>query len=100
MGWERGRYYTRTRRSCGRRVREYIGSGPAGRRASQADAMRRRRAAKLRVADASMRAEASSLDALVSDAVSLVDVALRASLLVSGYRLRRGEIRGAGPNRD
>lgn len=41
MGWDKGRYYTRTRRVGKRFVREYIGGGVAGRRA--AEEVRRRR---------------------------------------------------------
>jgi hypothetical protein len=28
MGWDRGRYYTRSRKVNGRVVREYVGTGP------------------------------------------------------------------------
>ena len=37
MSWERGRYYTRSRRVNGRIVREYVGKGPLAQAASEAD---------------------------------------------------------------
>jgi hypothetical protein len=41
MGWDKGRYYTRTRRAGPSFVRSYIGGGVAGERAAALD-MRRR----------------------------------------------------------
>ena len=45
MAWELGRrgqrFYTRTRRVGGRRVREYLGSGPRAQAAAEADGLRR-----------------------------------------------------------
>ena len=37
MGWEKGRYYTRTRRVDGKVVREYFGCGPEAERAARED---------------------------------------------------------------
>ena len=46
MGWEKGRYYTRTRRVDGVHVHEYFGCGPEAARAAREDieARDRRRA--------------------------------------------------------
>lgn len=48
MGWERGRYYMRSRRVDGRVVRVYIGRGPAAEAAAGDDRARRERRATLR----------------------------------------------------
>ena len=37
MGWEKGRYYTCTKRVDGKVVREYFGCGPEAQRAAQED---------------------------------------------------------------
>jgi hypothetical protein len=55
MGWERGRYYTRSRREGGRVVREYVGAGPAAALISQFDAIERVRREGERVAQASLQ---------------------------------------------
>src|SRR4051794_39320882 len=41
MGWERGRYYTRSRKVNGRVVREYVGSGYVAELAAQLDGLDR-----------------------------------------------------------
>ena len=41
MGWERGRYYTRSRKVNGRVDREYLGTGEAAERAARQDALAR-----------------------------------------------------------
>lgn len=85
MGWERGRYYTRSRKRNGRVVREYIGGGEVGRLVAKMDAMvRAERKAK---ADA-LRAEKARMDSLDAEiaAVSCVaDFVARAVLTAAGY---------------
>ena len=39
MAWERGRYYTRSRKVNGKVLREYIGRGIAGQLAARLDAL-------------------------------------------------------------
>ena len=41
MGWERGRYYTRSRKVNGRVAREYLGTGEAAQQAARQDASAR-----------------------------------------------------------
>jgi hypothetical protein len=41
MGWDRGRYYTRSRKVNGRVVREYLGTGEAAKQAARLDAITR-----------------------------------------------------------
>ena len=68
MGWEmrgpNGPYYTRSTRVNGRVVRSYVGGGPAGIRAAQADAKRRAERQKLRMAAQSEMRTAEQMDQL------------------------------------
>jgi hypothetical protein len=41
MGWDKGRYYTRSRKDNGRVVREYVGAGQLAALAAQMDALER-----------------------------------------------------------
>jgi hypothetical protein len=94
MGWDRGRYYTRSTKVNGRVVREYIGTGRAAELAAQLDALERER--RRRHADALRRQkeELSALDAAMRALAERTDLAARAALLAAGYRQhKRGEWR-------
>ncbi len=94
MGWERGRYYTRSRREGGRVVREYVGAGPAAALIARFDEMERDRREGERIA---ARLEREMMDALDAPLVALDDLAnlvACAALLAAGYRQHhRGEWR-------
>jgi hypothetical protein len=61
MAWEKGRYYTRSRRRNGRVIREYIGTGNLAVLAAQLDAVERVKRAQESEA---RRAHQAALDAL------------------------------------
>jgi hypothetical protein len=86
MGWERGRYYTRTVRRNGRVCRVYVGKGPVAERAAAEDA--RHKAERQSARDAA-RAERQRQDAAAGP-LDLLGVWLdelgRATLLAAGYR--------------
>ena len=94
MGWERGRYYTRSRKVGGRVVREYIGCGAFGSLAAQLDEVERHRrqteAEQTRRLKADLAERDAPLDALAADC----DLLVRGTLLAAGYRRHhRGEWR-------
>ena len=97
MGWEqgpRGRpFYTRTMRLGGRRVRQYLGSGPQAQAEAEADALRRAQrqaqaAARRRERD--RLAEADGLDLQLFDEAGLVASAV---LAASGFHKHGGQWR-------
>jgi hypothetical protein len=94
MGWDRGRYYTRSRKVNGRVVREYCGGGSIGQICAQMDAERR---AWQEAERAALKAEKCQLEAIEEDVESLCKLADRmahAALLAAGYhRHKRGEWR-------
>ena len=88
MGWDRGRYYTRSTKVNGRVVREYIGTGRAAELTAQLDALERERRRRRQ------KEELSALDADMRALAELTDLAARAALLAAGYRQhKRGEWR-------
>jgi hypothetical protein len=94
MGWDRGRYYTRSKKVRGRVVREYIGTGPVAQLAARVDALNRQE--RLQKALALRRAKAE-LNALLADVRALdefADLVARAALVAAGYHQHnRGEWR-------
>ena len=88
MAWEaRGgrRYYTRSKRVNGRVTREYVGAGAVAELAAAADALRR---ADRRAAMEARRAEEAGWREALAPLLELsrvVDVVVRAALLVGGY---------------
>src|SRR5262245_44855799 len=97
MGWEKGRrgkpFYTRTLRVGGRRVRQYLGSGPQAQAEAEADARRRARhqaeaAARRRERD--RLAEVAGLVRQLFDEAGLVASAV---LAASGFHKHGGQWR-------
>jgi hypothetical protein len=62
MGWERGRYYTRSRKVNGRVVREYVGAGEIGGLVAQMDAIDREQREMERAAERAIRDELATHD--------------------------------------
>lgn len=98
MSWERrargGRYYTRTMRVRGRRVREYIGTGPAAQLVASLDELMREYRAEDRRQRRRQREAMDSLDTQVAEMDRLVTQVLRAELEAAGFhRHQRGEWR-------
>jgi hypothetical protein len=90
MGWEKGRYYTRSRKVNGRVVREYVGTGDVAEQAAMIDAIARQGREARRAA----RAELTALDAPLDDLAEQTDLLARAALAAAGYRQHhRGEWR-------
>jgi hypothetical protein len=107
MGWERGRYYTRSKKVNGRVVREYIGTGQLGALAARLDTAEREKRRQQAIA---LRHEKNDLEALDADLKALAercDLLARAALLAAGFhqhkrgewRRRREQDRNAGPGR-
>jgi hypothetical protein len=82
VGWDRGRYYTRSKKVNGVVVREYVGTGEAAERAARLDALARQEREARRAA----RAELAALDAPLDDLAELTDLLARAALAAAGYR--------------
>jgi hypothetical protein len=94
VGWDKGRYYTRSKKVNGRVVREYVGSGEVAEVAAQIDAITR---ADRQAEREARRAEKAALDALeapLNDLNDLADLLARAALIAAGFRQhKRGEWR-------
>jgi hypothetical protein len=90
VAWEsrkgHGRYYTRTRNVRGRFVREYLGCGPRAQEAAAQDERRRaERAAEVERRRAAL-ARVTSVNQLLRDLFTEVDLLARVSLTAAGYR--------------
>jgi hypothetical protein len=85
MGWDRGRYYTRSHKVNGRVVREYVGSGRVGELAAELDAIEREARQADRQALKDEQEALRTLDAPVAELCALVDLLARAALLAAGY---------------
>jgi hypothetical protein len=94
VGWEKGRYYTRSRKVGRRVVREYVGFGVVAEQAARRDAKRRRQREAARAAFQAARAELDALDARLDELNELADQLAAAALLAAGYHQHnRGEWR-------
>jgi hypothetical protein len=94
MAWDRGRYYSRSRKVNGRVVREYFGCGRAGELVAQLDAINRQEREEERENRKAERAEVEALDATLDDLDDLVNLLAHAALLAAGFHQhKRGEWR-------
>ena len=98
MAWEQGsrgkRYYTRTLRAAdGRRVRQYLGSGPQAQAASAADALRRAERQAQAAARRRERDRLAEVDGLVLKLFEAASLVASAALVASGHHRHGGEWR-------
>jgi hypothetical protein len=94
MGWDKGRYYTRSKKVNGRVVREYVGSGRVAELAAQLDVIEREQRAADRAALRAERAELADLDAALGRVCQEAELLARAALVAAGFRQhKRGEWR-------
>ncbi len=93
MAWEKGRYYTRSRKVNGRVIREYIGSGRVGELAAQLDAMEREQREYEREAWRIEREEFEAFDETITKVCQMADVIAQAAMVAAGFHPRRGEWR-------
>ncbi len=99
MGWEPrergGPYYTRSRREGGRVVREYVGAGPAGALASEADRVEREQRGAAVLEEKQERQRLGVLTAPLLEVSEAAEVLARAHLIASGCHRHKGEWRRA-----
>ena len=94
MAWDRGRYYTRSRKVNGRVVREYVGAGLVAELAAETDAIMRHMREAERAAERAKRAERDALDGAFDRLNDLADLVACAALMAAGFRRHnRGEWR-------
>jgi hypothetical protein len=99
VAWEErergGRYYTRSRREGGRVVREYVGGGPAGELAAEADRERRELAEEQREREREELERLKALAAPVLEVSEAAEILAHAHLVAAGYHRHKGEYRRA-----
>jgi hypothetical protein len=94
MGWDKGRYYTRSKRVDGRVVREYLGTGRVAELAAQLDALERGKRQLAAQAQRGEKAERAALAAECKTLTETADLVACAALLAAGYHQhKRGEWR-------
>jgi hypothetical protein len=107
MGWDRGRYYTRSKKVNGRVVREYVGTGYPAELAARLDALERQKRRLDAQGVALEKADLTDLEEELKAMAKAADLAARAALLAAGYhqhkrgewRKRRERHRTDGPGR-
>ena len=100
MGWDKGRYYTKSRKVNGRVVREYIGTGEVAELAAQSDATNRADREAARKARRAEKSELDALDATLKELNDLADQLASAALVAADFHQhKRGEWRKRRVNR-
>jgi hypothetical protein len=98
MGWEArqrgGKYYCRSRRRPdGSVCREYIGTGPEAERIAEQDRQAREQRRRQREVMKKLEAKLAKAKMQVDNLIEQCELLLTASLMIDGYRLRKGEWR-------
>jgi hypothetical protein len=94
MGWDRGRYFTRSKKVKGRVVREYVGTGRIGELAAQMDTIKREQQEAERAAFQALSSELDAMYSSVKELNKLADLLARAALVAAGFQQhKRGEWR-------
>jgi hypothetical protein len=93
MGWDKGRYYTRSKKLNGRVVREYVGAGQIGALAAEMDTLDREQRQRKRDDERTRRTELDALDASVDELFELTERLVRATLSASGFHEHKGQWR-------
>jgi hypothetical protein len=94
MGWDKGRYYTRSRKVNGRVTREYIGTGKAAELSAELDALDRQWRETEQAARRAERAELDALEAPIQQMYQQTELLAHAALVAAGFRQhKRGEWR-------
>lgn len=93
MGWEKGKYYTRSRKINGKVVREYIGQGVEAELAAWEDSVKRREREVEQAARKAKKEELSELETLMKELNDEVDSLIPAVLAVAGYHQHKGQWR-------
>src|SRR5262249_35588261 len=99
MVWSRkqrgakGGYYYRSKRIAGRPVKLYVGRGPDAELAARLDARERQDRPADRAAVLAEQVRLAAADLAFADARALVDLLVRATLILRGYHLHRYEWR-------
>ena len=94
MGWDRGRYYTRSKKVGGRVVREYVGTGRVAELTARLDELTREQRRLDALAVQQERGELAGMEADLKELAEATDLLARAALLAAGYHQhKRGEWR-------
>jgi hypothetical protein len=94
MGWDKGRYYTRSRKVNGRVVREYYGAGEAAELIAELNALEREERDLRRLDQRALRDELDALDGSLGELHTQAELLARVALAVAGFHQHhRGEWR-------
>jgi hypothetical protein len=93
MGWEKGRYYTRSRKVDGQVIREYVGGGEIGRLAAEFDAAKRHQKQLTEAIDSQLQQDLEDQDLSALDLYNEIEQIAQAVLLVAGCHNHRGQWR-------
>lgn len=93
MGWDKGKYYTRSRKVRGRVVREYVGGGELGEFAAELDGLVRERREIERDSWRLEKYQIEVLEKSVAEVCQMAEIVARAAMVAAGFHLHRGEWR-------
>ena len=85
MGWDKGKYYTRSVRRNGRVEREYVGCGELAHVIAQVDAWERTERKMRRLTEEIERDEIDALDRLIRIMFDATESLVRSELELAGY---------------